>query len=84
VIELDFVPLDAPEVWHKTGAEASPEEFVADLYPGDLVFRIGGVNLSPSGSPPFFGFVPDMLVALAPFRSAGGHRSAGASVRLVR
>ena len=41
MIELDFAALDAPEMWHKIGAEALPEEFV-DLHPGRLIFRIAG------------------------------------------
>lgn len=65
MLELDFIPLDAPEVWRKTGAAASPEELVADLYPGDVVLRVSGVDLSPPGAPPFFGFVPQMADALA-------------------
>jgi hypothetical protein len=73
VIELDFVAADSPELWNLTGAGASDDQSVNDLYPGRLRFTVNGTDLSPKALVPFLGVVAPMnefLGSLPPPKSA--------------
>lgn len=65
MIELDFVVADAPESWNLTGAGASGDQSLNDLYPGRLEFTVNGTDLSPVGLVSFLGVVAPMNAFLA-------------------
>jgi hypothetical protein len=73
VIELDFVAAGAPELWHRTGAGASEEQSLHDLYPGLLSFTVNGTDLSPKALVPLLATAAPMnqfLAAVPPPKSA--------------
>jgi hypothetical protein len=73
VIELDFVAADAPELWHRTGAGASEQQSLHDLYPGRLRLRVNGTDLSPKALVPLLATAAPMnqfLAAVPPPKAA--------------
>jgi hypothetical protein len=65
VIELDFVAAGSAEHWARTGAAASEEESLEDLYAGRLRFAVNGIDLSPMALVPFLAVVLPMNEFLA-------------------
>jgi hypothetical protein len=73
VIELDFGADDSPEYWNRTGAGASEDQSLHDLYPGRLRFTVNGKDLSPKWLVSFLGVAAPMnqfLAAVPPPRAA--------------
>jgi hypothetical protein len=73
MIELDFVADGSPEYWRLTGAGATEEQSLNDLYPGRLHFTVNGTDLSPKALVPLLGVVAPLnqfLAAVPPPRSA--------------
>ena len=73
MIELDFVADGSPEYWNLTGAGATEEQSLHDLYPGRLHFTVNGTDLSPKALVPLLGVVAPLnqfLAAVPPPRSA--------------
>jgi hypothetical protein len=65
VIELDFAAADSPELWNLTGAGASEDQSLHDLYPGRLRFTVSATDLSPKALVPFLGVAAPMNEFLA-------------------
>ena len=65
MIELDFVAADSPELWNLTGAAASEDQSLNDLYPGRLRFQVNGTDLGPKALVPLLGIVAPMNEFLA-------------------